>query len=70
MAVTSVRLNKREEIILDYLKKHYRTDASTILKRSLYDLYEDIMDSGIIDEFEKKKSSGKIKFVRYEDLFK
>jgi hypothetical protein len=68
MAVTSVRFNAREEKILKILKKHYNCDASTLLKKSLWDLYEDIKDSEIINDFEKREKGLKTKFVTIEEL--
>jgi len=42
MAVTSVRFNAKEEKIVKILKKHYNCDASTLIKKSLWELHEDI----------------------------
>jgi len=57
MAVTSVRFNSKEEKILKLLKRHYNCDTSVLLKRSLWELYEEIEDKKIIKEFEKKEKS-------------
>ena len=66
MAVTSVRLNQKEEKLLKFLKKHYNCDASSLLKRSLYELYEDLKDKEIIENFEKKEKSNKSQFIKVE----
>lgn len=70
MGVTSVRLNQKEEKLLKLLKNHYNCDASTLLKRSLYELYEDLKDKEIIEQFEKKEKSKKTQFVAFEELMK
>ncbi len=68
MAVTSVRFNAKEEKILKILKKHYNCDSSTLLKKSLWDLYEEIKDKEIIEDFEKREKRTKTKFVQFDDL--
>ena len=68
MAVTSVRFNTKEEKILKLLKDHYNCDASTLLKKSLWDLYEEIKDKEIIEDFEKREKGKKTKFVQIDDL--
>lgn len=68
MAVTSIRFNAKEEKILKILKKYYNCDSSSLIKKSLFELYEDIKDREIIEEFEKKEKSGKTKFFTIEEL--
>ena len=68
MGVTSIRLNSKEEKLLKYLKDYYNCDTSTLLKKSLIDMYEDIKDKEIIEIFEKKESKGKTEFVSFEDI--
>ncbi len=70
MGVTSVRLNQKEERLLKLMKKYYNCDASTLLKRSLYELYEDLKDKEIIEQFEKKDKNKKTQFVTLEELIK
>ena len=67
MAVTSVRFNAKEEKIVKILKKHYNCDASTLIKKSLWELYEDIKDK-IIEAFEKCEMGGKTKFVTIDKM--
>jgi hypothetical protein len=50
------------------LKKYYNCDYSSLLKLSLWDLYEEIKDKEIIEEFEEKEKSSKAKFVKIEDI--
>ena len=68
MAVTSIRFNEKEEKLLDYLKKTFHCDASSLIKRSLRELYEDLKEKEIIEDFEKKEKSKKTKFLRIEDI--
>ncbi len=68
MAVTGVRFNTKEEKILKILKKHYSCDASTLIKKSLWELYENIKDHEIIDAFVKKEKLGKAKFFSIDEL--
>ncbi|MFP4385435.1 MAG: DUF6290 family protein [Spirochaetia bacterium] len=66
MAVVSVRLNKDEERILSFLAEYFHEDKSTLLKKSMYELYEDIQDIKFIEEnIENKKDQ---KFISAEDL--
>ncbi len=68
MGVTSVRLNQKEEKLLKFLKEYYNCDASSLLKRSLYELYEDLKDKEIIEQFEKNEKSGKSQFIKIDDF--
>ena len=68
MAVTSVRFNSQEEKLLRLLKKHYNCDASTLIKKSLWELYEDITDREIIEDFEKKETASRTEFVRITEI--
>jgi len=68
MAVVSVRFNDKEIKILKILKKYYNCDYSSLLKASLWDLYEEIKDKEIIEEFEEKEKSSKTDFVKIEDI--
>ena len=65
MDVTSVRLNTKEEKLL---KDYYNCDASSLLKRSLYELYEDLKDKEIIESFEKTEKRKKPGFIKFEEL--
>ena len=68
MAVVSVRFNEEESKILDILKKHYNCDSSSLIKRSLWDYYEEIKDKEIIEEFEEKEKSSKSAYIKIEDI--
>jgi hypothetical protein len=68
MAVTSVRFNSQEEKLLRLLKKHYNCDASTLIKKSLWELYEDIRDREIIEDFEKKETASQTGFIQITEI--
>ncbi|GAB6091655.1 DUF6290 family protein [Spirochaeta dissipatitropha] len=50
MAVVSVRLNKDEEKIVTYLADYFHEEKSTLFKKALYELYEDIQDIKFVEE--------------------
>ena len=66
MAVVSVKINQEEEKMVDYLSEYFEEKKSSIIKRSLTEMYEDIVDKNIIDKFEKEKH----RFVNAEDILK
>ncbi|MCE5329976.1 DUF6290 family protein [bacterium] len=68
MAVISVRFNSKEEKILEILKKHFNCDSSNLLKKSLWDLYEEIKDREIIEQYEDKEKNSKSDFVKIGDI--
>jgi hypothetical protein len=63
MAVISLRLNQDEEEMVNFLSDHYQQDKSSLIKYSLKELYEDIMDKKTISEYEKMEKDGKINFI-------
>ena len=63
MAVISVRLNSEEEKMLEYLADYYDEDKSSLIKHSLKDLYEDIVDMKVIEGFESKEKKKKPEFI-------
>ena len=66
MAVVSVKINQEEEKMVDYLSEYFEEKKSSIIKRSLTEMYEDIVDKNIIDKFEKEKHT----FVNAEDILR
>ena len=68
MAVISVRFNEKEEKILELLKKYYNCDTSNLVKKSLLELYEEIKDSEIIEEFEAKEKALETEFIKIDDI--
>ena len=68
MAVISLRLNQNEEEMVNFLSDYYEQDKSSLIKYSLKELYEDIIDKKIINEYEAKEKKGKIKFVDSNEI--
>ena len=70
MAVISVRLNTEEEKIIDYLADYYEEDKSSLIRHSLKEMYEDIIDRIAINDFEKIEKKKKPKFLKAEEILK
>ncbi|MHB1347759.1 MAG: DUF6290 family protein [Candidatus Humimicrobiaceae bacterium] len=68
MAVISVRFNSKEEKILKTLKNYFNCDSSNLIKKTLLDLYEEIKDREIIDQYEDREKNSKSGFVKIEDI--
>ena len=68
MAVVSVRFNSKEEKILKMLKEYFNCDSSSLIKRSLLELYEEIHDREIIEKFEVKEDNSKTEFIGIDNL--
>ena len=68
MAVVSVHLNKDEEKILAFLADYFHEDKSSLFKKSMYELYEDIQDLKYIEEHIEIKESPE--FISAEELLK
>lgn len=68
MAVVSVRLNEQEKKVLEYLAEYFHEEKSSLLKRSMFDLYEDIQDIRFVDTYLETKGVAKENFVSGEDL--
>ena len=67
MAVVSVRLNKEEEKILNFLTEYFHEEKSSLFKKSMYELYEDIQDIKFIEEHISKRKNRE--FISGDDLF-
>ena len=59
MAVISLRLNRDEEEMVNFLSDYYEQDKSSLIKYSLKELYEDITDKQVITEYEAKEKTAK-----------
>lgn len=70
MGVISVRLNKDEEKILKKLSDHFHEDKSALIKKSLFELYENVLDLNEIKKFEAKGKRGKVFFSSAVDILK
>jgi len=68
MAVISLRLNRNEESMVNFLSNYYEQDKSSLIKYSLKELYEDIIDKQIITDYETKEKNGETKFVDSNDI--
>ncbi len=68
MGVISVRFNKDEEKILKKLSDHFHEDKSTLIKKSLIELYENVLDLNEIKKFEAKEKRGKVSFSSAEEI--
>ena len=63
MAVISLRLNQKEEKMVNFLSEYFEQDRSSLIKHSLNELYEDIIDKQVINEYEDREKTAKVKFV-------
>jgi hypothetical protein len=70
VGVISVRFNKDEEKILKKLCDHFHEDKSTLIKKSLIELYENVTDLNEIKKFETKEKKGKVSFSSAEEILK
>jgi len=70
MAVVSIRLNTEEARIIDFLSKEYDEDKSTLIKKTIIEIYEDYIDKNYIDNFEKKEKESKTTYLSAEDILK
>jgi hypothetical protein len=67
MAVTSIRFNQEDEKIINFLRKTLNSDTSSVVKRALYDLYEEIREREIIEEFEVRESESEVHFSTLDE---
>jgi hypothetical protein len=63
MAVISLRLNSKEEQMVNFLTEYYEEDRSALIKHLLQEMYEDIADAKVIKDFEKKEKARRVSFV-------
>ncbi len=68
MAVVSVRLNEKEEKILNYLTDYLHEDKSTLFRKSLFEMYEDIQDIRFIEQYIENSQIEKPTFISGEEL--
>jgi len=68
MAIISLRLNRNEENMVNFLTNYYEQDKSSLIKYSLKELYEDIVDKQIISEYETSEKNGEVKLVDSNDI--
>jgi predicted transcriptional regulator len=68
MGVKSVRFNSDEEKALKALARAFHMDTSGIIKKALWELYEDVQDSAVIEAFEVREDAGDTSFSPIDDL--
>jgi predicted transcriptional regulator len=70
MGVISIRFNNDEEKILKKLSEHFHEDKSALIKKSLQDLYENVLDLNTIKKYEEREKKKKVSFTTAEDILK
>ena len=68
--VISVRFNQQEERVLKRLSNYYDEDHSKLLKKSLMEMYEDLIDRKVIDKFEAEERTKKVRFYTADEIRK
>jgi len=56
--------------MINFLSDYYERDRSSLIKYSLKELYEDIIDLQIITKYESKEKKEKTKFVNSKEIEK
>ncbi len=67
MGLVSIRFTESEELIVNKLSKYYNEDRSKILKRSIIELYEDLVDKMEVEAFVKRENTKKGKLYPADD---
>jgi predicted DNA-binding protein len=70
MAIISLRLNQQEADMINFLSDYYEQDKSSLIKYSLKELYEDIVDRELITNYEKRENKGDVSFISSDDALK
>ena len=68
MGVIWERYNQQEERILKDLADYYDEDRSKLLKKSMMEMYETMIDRKLIDKYEAKERKGKVRFHGAEEI--
>lgn len=68
MAMISIRLNAEEEKMMDFLSEHFEEEKSSLIKHSLKDMYEDLIDRKAIDDFETKEKNEEVRFFSADEI--
>jgi len=56
--------------MVNFLSNYYEQDKSSLIKYSLKELYEDIIDRNVISDYEKRENEGNVSFVSADDVIK
>ena len=70
MGVISIRLNNDEEKVLKKLSDYFHEDKSTLIKKSLVELYEKCPGFEYDNEIRRKRKKGKGVFYHRRGYFK
>jgi len=70
MGVISIRFNSDEEKILKKLADYFHEDKSALIKKSLVELYENVLDLNTITKFEEKEKKKKVSFSTADEILK
>jgi len=70
MGVISVRLNEREEKMLNFMTDYYGDDRSSLIKHSLMEKFEDLKDREVIAKFEKQEKRGGLSFFSADEILR
>jgi len=70
MAVISLRLNPEEQNMVSFLSRYYEQDKTSLIKRALKELYEDIVDKKVIEDYENREMTDSVSFVSADDVLK
>lgn len=68
MGVRSVRFNTEEETALKALTEALHLDTSSVIKRALWELYEELQDKAAVEAFEAREASGNTTFASIDHL--
>ncbi|MDP1993816.1 MAG: DUF6290 family protein, partial [Ignavibacteria bacterium] len=60
MGVISIRFNSDEEKILKKLSDYFHEDKSALIKKSLVELYENVLDLNTITRYEEREKKKKV----------
>lgn len=63
MGVKSVRFNSDEEKALAALTNAFHMDTSGVIKKALWELYADVHDRAVIEDFEVREDAGDTGFA-------
>lgn len=70
MGVISIRFNSDEEKILKKLSDYFHEDKSALIKKSLVELYENVLDLNTITRYEEREMKKKVSFSTADDILK
>ncbi len=70
MGTTTIRFTEEEQEIVKKLTEHFGMEPSTVIKKALFELYEDVKDLEAIEEFEKREERGEVEWMTSDELKK